>query len=694
MDQENILNSLMRLGLKKAEAKVYFYLSKRGPKQANEIIKALKMKKQQLYPLIKSLQGKAVLNSTMDYPAKFSVVSLEQFLELLTMAKMEEVKIIKQNKGNLLSDWQSISLSKTEDRSAKFSIIKGKKYVYSKIQQMIRDTKDHISIISSLSELFRAEQFGVLDFIQSHSRKANIDFRIITEVSKNHLEVAKQLLKKINPHIKIKGRNINVGLSLFPRIIIRDNEEILYFISSRLDTSDEQNNYDSLFTNCVSIIKPLSSVFENLWQNSTEIEKKIREIETGTPSKRTLIIKDPNLSWTKYTDVLKNAKKDILIASSSEGLAVFQKQIPIFNELANRGISVRIMSSIKNQNLEIAKNLSVCTTVRHVSAVYLDTIIVDETHLFHLNSTHQILNGSKKNSNFKNIYYTNDYHQTKKTKNILENLWKDSRTFSLSTLKSIIKPPPTKDLTPNQFPYFEIFKKMINTKSVDTDQSFGKLTEKELLNKVITAPQSLKPSTLSPKKGVAYGSLGLAIIDPPHSFYLPKMLFKISKIEDHSTFGAENVIVIFQWIKQPKRFFYVPVAIVQDNPKTTEGWKMWYSGTPASHNVLFAKKDELTIRVHGNSIFAGWTINIPLLEEQNSLPPAAILLEGYGDMVTGKFARIWATGIKTIYEFNGFPAFITFFHPVSIYSGPGTEGYLSRDSISRSYLPEAKNRKY
>ena len=76
--QRMMLQALTKLGLKRTEAKIYFYLSKRGPKQANEITQALKMKKQQLYPLIKSLQSRAIVEASLGRPAIYSAVAFEK----------------------------------------------------------------------------------------------------------------------------------------------------------------------------------------------------------------------------------------------------------------------------------------------------------------------------------------------------------------------------------------------------------------------------------------------------------------------------------------------------------------------------------------------------------------------------------------------------------------------------------------
>ena len=66
------------------------------------------------------------------------------------------------------------------------------------------------------------------------------------------------------------------------------------------------------------------------------------------------------------------------------------------------------------------------------------------------------------------------------------------------------------------------------------------------------------------------------------------------------------------------------------------------------------------------------------------LPPASVLFEGYGKIVSGVTKTTVPSGRKVTTEYNGLEAFVTFFHPSSKYSGPGTDGLLARDAITTS----------
>ncbi len=50
-------------------------------------------------------------------------------------------------------------------------------------------------------------------------------------------------------------------------------------------------------------------------------------------------------------------------------------------------------------------------------------------------------------------------------------------------------------------------------------------------------------------------------------------------------------MIVFLWLKMPKGYNYVPVAIIGDNPKAHDYWRASYARAPAGQNVHLANKD-------------------------------------------------------------------------------------------------------
>ncbi|MBN1969070.1 MAG: hypothetical protein JW870_06860 [Candidatus Delongbacteria bacterium] len=690
MSKEKILETLTDLGFKKTEAKVYFYLAKKGPKKAKEIVEAVGIVKQRLYPILKNLQRKGVINCSLQRPSSFSAISYEKLLDLFARTKIEEAKILEQNKGKLISDWESIQHQNNNFQSIFFTVIEGRKYVYSKIQQMIQDCKKNFSVILTVSDLFYAEQCGVLDIIQKHSNKDKINFRIITEIPKNYLQAIKKLLETKSAQIKVKGTNSDLGLSLAPRMIIRDNEEILYFISTEMDDITEQGFKDALFTNCSSLIEPLSNVFDDLWINSTDIKQKIIQIEKGETVHKANMIKDEDVAQNKLDNVLRKAGDEILFVTSSEGLISLQKDIPSIKNNLRKNVSIRIMAPIVTDNFNAYTELVDYCQVRHISQNFLNIVIIDGKHLFQFNKSRSNGTEIKSLQKISNTVYTNDLKHIKNSKMMLESLWKNSSTPSKSPVASMVnsldKFSFSTDSVSNKPSSKKLAKYFQQKPAISRSESApGEIFEKDVLDKILSPK---KPSDSSKEIIHTYCRLGYAVINPPEKFNLPNMLINTIQIDKKSFFGAEDRIVFHLWKETEKGFRYVPVAIIGDNPQSLKILnKGEYHNTPAVKNFHLVDKKVIQFQLYGNIFLATWTIPIPLIPGKLTLSPGTIILETYGSVKPKKTLARYPLGQEYEMYCNGFDSFVTFMYDSSRYTGSGTDGFFLRDAYVGITIP-------
>ena len=104
-------------------------------------------------------------------------------------------------------------------------------------------------------------------------------------------------------------------------------------------------------------------------------------------------------------------------------------------------------------------------------------------------------------------------------------------------------------------------------------------------------------------------------------------------------------------------------------------------------NVRFVKNEDIEIRLHGNTFFAGWNKPIPLMPPKYILPAGCIILETYGQVRTQSSTLVLPSGFRSKIEGNGFYAFVNFLSSAANYSGPGTDGYVARDAIMTTTPP-------
>jgi sugar-specific transcriptional regulator TrmB len=677
MIQEKVLKTLQDLGLTSLDSKIYIYLAKKGPQKGNAISKALKVQKQQLYRNLKKLQSKAIVSATLEHPAKFSAVPFEKVLDLFIKAKLQEAQTIQTEKTRLLSSWQAMQVVETPDASARFMVIEGRNIIYSRIRQMINATKTQLSIISTISGLARADQFGLLDAGFKHPLRSEVQFRFLTHLSKENMDTMQTLLKETpKADLRFEIRTPNIGSSLFPRMVIRDQGEVVFFINPKVDAALPEQDDLCLWTNCKSLIHSFLAMFEELWRNSTDIERKIVEIESGKPTPRTFVMSEAEAIKKKHDAVMQSVREEIVLLSSSEGLIEAYREISKFKSWTKKGITVKIMAPIVKENWEAMKQLSKVCPVKHTPVNYLETTIVDRKHLFQFKKPFSEGEAIESASRFDDAYYTDDMEWVGRIKTTLDDIWRNARVPSKVTLESFVEPLG--------YPVFPLPKGYLvakmGVKVIDWKPP-GTLTEKEVLNKVIHGKRMICKD-LSKDPSRAYGSLALGVIHPPARFNLPDMMIEVRKVEKQSSFGEENIITVYLWLETPKGHAFVPVAIAGDNPKAEPLRRMMSAGTPAGQNIQFYNKDKLQVSLHGKTLFAGWTVPIPLYPHPHILPPACVLFEGHGNVRTTGYTIILPSGFGYEAYDNAFDAFVTFIHPASKYSGPSTDGILIRDQIA------------
>jgi sugar-specific transcriptional regulator TrmB len=672
MSKDTTVSALKNFGLTNKELEAYILLTRHGPLKGTELAKQMKRNKGQIYRMLKNLQKRGFVESTLEYPKRFLAVRIEKVLKIITKAKRDELASIEKSTDDLIRDWEIITKTENEQKLEKLVVIEGSKKIYQKIADLIENTTSNFSAVSLVSDFVRSEQFGVLDSVYSHPKKNELEFRFLTDVNQQNLKAFKLLRAKLKPVLHIKSRNPDLGLALFPRMVIRDNQEILFFISPATQRSAKKQEV-CISTNCNSLVQSFTGVFEHLWLNSTDINKKIAEVETGKPAPTIRLISDAKAASKEHDEKLSSAETEVLMVTSSKGLLAYWKQASLLKKLVKKGVSIEIMAPVSKENLKEALQLCEFCKVRHVPRDYMKTTIIDGKHLFQFKipehyEQEQTDEGAQK------TFYTNDFEYVSKTRNMLMDIWKSSVAPSAITaeyfLTASTREQPEKS---RKYKYVDKCYGEFHDEILETG-----ITEQDVINKILNYKRSSRNGK-SDEPVVMCANHAAAIIRSHENFNLPDTVFAAYKIDERSTFGAEDGLVVYLWLNTPIGYSYVPVAAIQDNPRASDHWKKLFVGTPAGENCHLVKKEELQIQLHGSTFFIGWTKPIPLLPNQEPLPPAAIIFEATGKLRTLAFSTRSLSGMAAENEANCFDAFLTFIHEKVKYQGPATDGLFSRE---------------
>jgi len=502
LSEETIKKVLKDFGLTEKETEVYLLLAKNQALKGGEIAKSLRMHKAQVYRSLKGLQDKSIVESTLESPIRFTALPFEKVLDFFAKVKREEAALIDGAKQELIKRWNKISKTKPELALEKFAVMKGKKKINMKTLQMIKETTTRLSITTTIPELVYAEQLGIFEAALYHPLKSEIQFRVLTKIFDENLKTFESLFRKAtNANSNFIGRAPELDSRLPPRMIIRDNAEMIFYITPKVNETATEQDEICLWTNCKALVQAFNAEFEDAWGKAIDILEKIEEKKFSKTARTHLI--DDEKARKNYARTMQAARKEILMITSTQGLLESYEKMPFLSERAQMGVSVKIMAPIVSENLNAAQQLSKYCSVKHVPIGYLGTTIVDGIHLFQFNNDFPSMDEKETKQNFKGTFYTNKFEDIEKTKTMFNDIWKNAIAPSPMTLKNIVRPVDE----PKRTAYETNKKIRVNLHLSTDEEEIKNLTQKDIITRIINA-QAYPDKNPSDNKIKHYGTAG------------------------------------------------------------------------------------------------------------------------------------------------------------------------------------------
>jgi len=681
----NLSEALKNFGLTEKEAATYIFLANQGAQRSGAIAKGTKTHRAEIYRILKSLQVKGLVQPTLESPTRFTATPFEKVVDSFIKSKREEADSIEKAKQELLKDWDAANKCILDQQLEKFLVIEGRKRIYSKILEMVNRSKSQSSAIITPQALARISEFGVIDAALSKPSMPRVQFRLITELAKENLDTIKTILNR-STKLDLQFRTPELGLKAYPQMLIIDEAEAIFFTKSQADLPPAEQDTTCLWSDCKSLVDAFQQLFDQLWRNSQDFRE-----ETDEQDKTVMQVKPVPTSVEpseKCRRLMKQAQKEILMMISSDGVIDLARDVEQLEEWKRRGVSVKILAPITTEILEAAKALFDFCEIKHIPTGYLDTTIIDGNQLFQFKNptsdSKRMPDAFTREPLLDKAFYTSDMEHVEKTKKEFDEIWKNAQGLSTVSLQTITHPKPESDDLALESRITDVVKKIVGVK---VENENPKITEKEILNKLISSSRKDGKQEDTVK---LCGYSGQAMIHLPSSFGSTEIVFHMFHFEKNSAFGIEDTIIILTLNKTPLGNFFSPTILICDNPEAMKSWQKILRCYPNELSFLLVGKEQIQVRIHGNTLFCGWTVEIPLPPSQLRLQPSCIILEGYGKIKPGSFTVNHPSGFRQIWENNTLDAFVTFVNEKTNYSGCGSDGIIGRDLIGITYSPDKK----
>jgi sugar-specific transcriptional regulator TrmB len=253
--------------------------------------------------------------------------------------------------------------------------------------------------------------------------------RIVTEITNENISLCKELMDLVDIR-HLDGIVNNFGVS---------EKECFIGIAGR-DRNQEQQH--TIYSNVKSYVEAQRSIFNTIWDRAIPAKQRIREIEEGAKREVIEVIRDPFEIQKNSNELIKSAKKEILMVLSTANAFLRHEKTGILKLLKEAAmlhrVKVRILvSPTGNNNNDDAVSESIqqmkdagidIRTIEPSFKNKLTTLIVDQS----LCLTVELKDDSKETSSDEAIglaTYSNSEATVFSYVSIFENLWIQTQLY-------------------------------------------------------------------------------------------------------------------------------------------------------------------------------------------------------------------------------------------------------------------------
>lgn len=319
---------LSDFGLTRNQAKIYLAAVQLGMTSVSRIAKLSGVRREDVYRILPDLERTGLIERVLGIPAKIRAIPVEDALSVLVKNVQEEAEeklsSLVDKKEQFIKQFKARSgRAIQEDKSTQFSLISEKAAIMSKVSLFLKNVQKEIDIVAS-REKMGSVIMNYSDIFEKAIKKG-VRIRLVIETPDEEDQIPRIIEEQLSPGDSLRLRYAETLPSHF---MIADNREMMVSTSTHTLLAEAP----SLWTDCVSLIEPMQTAFENLWHSSidwtsfkteTEAERITRFVNRLKPTDHVIFVYETpetkyNVLFNYIRQTLNNGEAALYICSEAK----------------------------------------------------------------------------------------------------------------------------------------------------------------------------------------------------------------------------------------------------------------------------------------------------------------------------------------------------------------------------------------
>lgn len=335
MKVDDVVARLQQCGLGEKEARAFAHLTHGGASKVTDLAKAAGLKRAETYQILERLQGRGLVEGTLERPRQFTAVPAERALAILVEERAAGLKAVESMKDDLQQRLARLSGGKQEKTAESFRILHDRNQINGQLARTIRAAQKELCVVASSRALFRILLDEGLETELRAARQRGVQARVITEMLSGQEEVLERLREVADV------RHLMVPRPL--RFLIADEREIVQYVTA--DPLGQNAKETALWIGARDHVQAQRAFFDDQWTQAMPAASRLEELSSGRASEQVLVVRGRLTRYEKEKEMLLRASGEVA-AVLSEGEVARLAASGIQRALASRireGVRVRLL---------------------------------------------------------------------------------------------------------------------------------------------------------------------------------------------------------------------------------------------------------------------------------------------------------------------------------------------------------------
>jgi len=267
---EEVTKRLQSFGLMEGEVEIYLFLARTGSSPVGVIARRLGTNRMNVYRILKALEEKGLVESTVGRPSRFVALPVAKFLSRCIDESKTKTMSLEKSKEGIVDYCEQLKKTEPLTEEPKFRIVQGRKHIFDQVLKMLETARKETCIIQTRNGLYRYVYAGIDDKLRELHDKG-VEVMVLTQVDETGVEAVRNYLD----FAEVRHAVLESTL----RLVLVDEIEALTTFARDDSMSLTTEKELAMWIRAPDYAKSMKLFFETIWKDSILARQKLVEIE-------------------------------------------------------------------------------------------------------------------------------------------------------------------------------------------------------------------------------------------------------------------------------------------------------------------------------------------------------------------------------------------------------------------------------